>query len=355
MPPKRSRIISDVETGVAADDKFVMPNFESAKKVKTGEAWQPLNFTSKKPKASTLIQGTEGKVESAASSSAATSSKSASTKVGPFELDNYYIIDCLEGLKLLPDACIDHVCVSPIYNLAGLSRSHGRGLSSSTKCETGWTHRIPYADGFKDCLPEQEYRDMQIEILNEFARVVKPTTGSIFYNHKNRHCIFRDHSPLDWIEKSKLNVFQELIWDRSTSVNAHPSYFIQSTEKIFWLTPTRTGPRFFRDRLPNEFKTHVWKINVRKETKHPAQMPMQIPYNTILSTTEPGDIVLDPFAGGGTTLLAAAILGRRFIGFDICKEYEQMFWERTLTMIQSGELPQENIEHILSRLKEKLA
>lgn len=69
-----------------------------------------------------------------------------------------------------------------------------------------------------------------------------------------------------------------------------------------------------------------WEINqvknVSKKTNpHPCPIPYELARRIILSTTEEGDLVCDPFAGSGTVLLAAQDLGRRVIGFDLDGSY----------------------------------
>jgi site-specific DNA-methyltransferase (adenine-specific) len=354
----RKKLVKSYEMGVAGDAVFTMPDYTPAPKKRQIKAPVVIEGDAEHiPQGHHIGQSWKKyKPIHDAKVSAAGADADAAKKnnmLGPFALDNYYIMDALEALKQIPDASVDHIVTSPPYNLAGLARSHGRNLPSATTCGTGWFHRVGYhnTEGFEDCVPEMEYQQQQIDILNELARIVKPVTGSIFYNHKNRRCFFRDFSPLEWICKSKLNLYQECIWDRRTSLNAYPDKFLESTERLYWLTPTRTGPRFFRDRLPNEFKTHVWSIPVRKETEHPASMPLQIPFNSILSTTEPGDVVLDMYAGSGTSLLAAAKLGRHFIGFDISPTYETMFWGRMQKLVEDGHVPQSILSTVIPRLQ----
>ena len=61
--------------------------------------------------------------------------------------------------------------------------------------------------------------------------------------------------------------------------------------------------------------------NVYHNTKHPAVFPLKIPTFFIRLFTQPGDTILDPFCGAGTTLLAAAKLGRKYVGIDTSQEY----------------------------------
>lgn len=69
-----------------------------------------------------------------------------------------------------------------------------------------------------------------------------------------------------------------------------------------------------------------WEIdqvkNVSKSfNTHPCPIPLRLAKRIILTTTKPGDLVIDPFVGSGTVCIAAKQLGRRYLGFDISQEY----------------------------------
>ena len=69
-----------------------------------------------------------------------------------------------------------------------------------------------------------------------------------------------------------------------------------------------------------------WEINQvknvsKKDNPHPCPIPYELAEKIILSTTEPGDLVVDPFAGSGTILLAAKNNGRKYLGFEVDKTY----------------------------------
>ena len=66
----------------------------------------------------------------------------------------------------------------------------------------------------------------------------------------------------------------------------------------------------------------------QEPTFHPARFPLQLARDHILSRTNPGDLVIDPMAGSGTTLRAAADLGRRAIRIEINPEYGQLIRRR---------------------------
>ena len=71
----------------------------------------------------------------------------------------------------------------------------------------------------------------------------------------------------------------------------------------------------------------MYEVNGR-QIKHPAVFPYELPYRHIKSWTNENDIVLDPFAGSGTTLLAARDLNRKYIGIEMCADYCEIARQR---------------------------
>lgn len=73
----------------------------------------------------------------------------------------------------------------------------------------------------------------------------------------------------------------------------------------------------------------IWEFAVaQNKTGHPAVFPYELPYRHIKTWSNEGDVVLDPFVGSGTTILAALDLNRKYIGFDISKEYVDLTKKR---------------------------
>jgi site-specific DNA-methyltransferase (adenine-specific) len=95
---------------------------------------------------------------------------------------------------------------------------------------------------------------------------------------------------------------------------------------------TENGACRCRDEISiyKEFKQkgNVWQIAVAHNTKHPAIFPAQLAHDHIISWSNPGDAVLDPMCGSGTTLVEAAKLGRDYIGIDCSEEYCELSRER---------------------------
>jgi DNA modification methylase len=75
-------------------------------------------------------------------------------------------------------------------------------------------------------------------------------------------------------------------------------------------------------------RTNVWRISPNNKTGHPAPFPLELARDHIISWSNEGDIVLDPFAGSGTTGVACKNLGREFIGIELDDEYYKIAKKR---------------------------
>lgn len=99
----------------------------------------------------------------------------------------------------------------------------------------------------------------------------------------------------------------------------------------------------YRDKLPKfnndgrmVFNCFDWVKDTRTPKVHPTQKPVQLIERLIEIFTDPGDVVIDPCAGSGTTLLAAAQLNRRAYGFEIKKDFFNAAKDRVLANIQKS-------------------
>lgn len=97
----------------------------------------------------------------------------------------------------------------------------------------------------------------------------------------------------------------------------------------------------YRDKLP-KFNNHGkmifncfdWTKDTKTEKVHPTQKPVQLLEHLIQIFTDPGDVVIDPCAGSGSTLLAAANCGRKAYGFEIKKDFFKLAKEKVLSRIE---------------------
>ncbi|ECM3578032.1 TPA: DNA methyltransferase, partial [Salmonella enterica] len=77
-------------------------------------------------------------------------------------------------------------------------------------------------------------------------------------------------------------------------------------------------------------KTNLWKINPSRYRKHPATFPYELAERVIKYYSFKNDVVLDPFAGSGTTAKAAIDLGRKFVMCEISEQYIDLIIEETM-------------------------
>lgn len=119
-------------------------------------------------------------------------------------------------------------------------------------------------------------------------------------------------------------------------------YFKFSTEFIIWARKSPKIPHTFNYslmKLLNGGKqmTDVWNFPAiarweKTQGKHPTQKPLSLLCRTILTSTNPGAWILDPFTGSSTTGIAANLLGRRFLGIDKEQSYLDISTRRRLEM-----------------------
>ena len=140
---------------------------------------------------------------------------------------------------------------------------------------------------------------------------------------------------------------QEIIWHKTVSgskrsdtivQNPYPGYYYPNFMFEYILIFRKPGPKIYENKslktkvenkisldnlFINEIANDVWHILPVSpyQLDHPCPFPEEIPYRLILLYSYKGDLVLDPFLGGGTTAVIANRLGRRFYGYEIRKKY----------------------------------
>ncbi len=213
------------------------------------------------------------------------------------DLVTLYHGDCMEVLPTLSD--VDMVFTSPPYNLGDMSG----GLAN-------------LAGGYRshaDTLPDDAYVAWQRDVLTACWATLSDS-GAIFYNHKP--IVRNGVATLPTRLNPDLPLRQIVIWYRQMGVNWAPSHFLPVHEWILILAK----PEW---KLADKSKSHtsdVWAIRPDMgNNEHPAPFPVQLPTTAIAATT--AGLVLDPFAGSGTTLRAAKDLGRRAVGIEMDERY----------------------------------
>ena len=135
------------------------------------------------------------------------------------------------------------------------------------------------------------------------------------------------------LEQEGFKIINNITWQKTNPPpNLACRCFTHSTETILWAQKSdRKSRHFFNYELIKEQNggkqmKDVWtgsltKPSEKKFGKHPTQKPEYLLEKIILASSKPGDVILDPFCGSGTTGVVANRYGRMFIGIDIEKEY----------------------------------
>jgi site-specific DNA-methyltransferase (adenine-specific) len=143
------------------------------------------------------------------------------------------------------------------------------------------------------------------------------------------------------------HVLNDVSWFKpNASPNLSCRFFTASHETLIWARKEKKGKHIFNYeemkngiwesdfiKKPRKQMRSVWAIgtpksNEKKFGKHPTQKPEELLKRIIMATSEPGDLILDPFSGSGTTGLAAIKLNRKYIGIEMEEEYLKMSLER---------------------------
>ncbi|MEY3984806.1 MAG: hypothetical protein RLZ59_251 [Pseudomonadota bacterium] len=254
--------------------------------------------------------------------------RKAETKAVALPLDQILIGDCIAAMRALPDACVDMVFADPPYNLqlgGDLFRPEGSRVDA---VDNEW-------DKF-DSL--KTYDEFSRAWLSEARRILKPN-GTLWVIG-SYHNIFRVGSVL---QDEGFWILNDIIWRK---VNPMPNFkgtrFTNAHETLIWASKGENAKYTFNYRAMKTLNDELqmrsdWSFPIcsgqerikKNGTKaHPTQKPEALLYRILLACTKPGDIVLDPFFGTGTTGAVAKRLGRHFIGLERELDYVDVAQER---------------------------
>ena len=248
--------------------------------------------------------------------------------------------DALEYLQGLADDSVQLVVSSPPYNVG---------------------------KEYEQRLTQAAYIAWQTDIIDELVRITKPG-GSICWQVGNG-ISDGEVIPLDAIfypifKSHGLRLRNRIVWTFGHGLHARRRFsgrhetilwFTKGDDYLFDLDAVRVPVKYpnkkhFKGPKRGELSSNpdgknpgdVWEIpNVKanhlEKTAHPCQFPIGLVERLVLALTSPGDNVLDPFLGSGSTVLAAVKNGRNGMGVDISPEYLEIAQER-LALLRQGKL-----------------
>src|SRR5688572_4477072 len=256
---------------------------------------------------------------------------------GDLPLDRIIQDDCVAAMKRLPDACVDMVFADPPYNLqlgGDLFRPEGGRVDA---VDDAW-------DKFDTF---QAYDDFTRAWLAEARRILKPN-GTLWVIG-SYHNIFRVGALL---QDAGYWILNDIIWRKANPMpNFRGTRFTNAHETLIWASRSEDSRYTFNYRAMKALNDELqmrsdWVLpicsgNERAKVDgvkaHPTQKPEALLYRVLLACTNPGDVVLDPFFGTGTTGAVARRLGRQWIGIERETRYIKVARERIASTLELDE------------------
>jgi site-specific DNA-methyltransferase (adenine-specific) len=258
-------------------------------------------------------------------------------KIGELELNKIYCVDCLEGMRKLPNESVDLVVTSPPYDNL---RTY-KGFIVDLHLVGQDIYRILKDGGIAAMVIQDQTRSFG-KTLTSFRTIIDWCDNIGFKLFEN--VIYRKYGTEGAWWKNRFRVDHEYI--PIFLKGERPRYF----NKVPLMTPSKHGGRILtgsgnrrtdgtttktvtRAINPMKCRGTVWDYLMAGDKdplkrKHPATFPDQIPLDLIQCFCPPDGLVLDPFLGSGSTAVAAKSLGRKYIGFELSREYCDIANER---------------------------
>lgn len=244
----------------------------------------------------------------------------------------FYNMDCMEGMKEIPDNSVDCVVTDCPYRIVSggctndavkIGRSRKREAHGG--CYVGDTNHVNLGGIFNEfnewCYTKEgklfKYNEIKFEEwLPVLYRVLK--SGSHCYIMVNA----RNLKDLQQAAENVGFIFQNLlVWDKGNSLPN--KYYMNSYELILMLR--KGGAK----NINNMGTSNILRVpNIMRNKNHPTEKPVELMKILIKNSTNKSEIVLDPFMGSGSTGVAAKQLNRKFIGFEIDETYYKSAKER---------------------------
>ena len=236
--------------------------------------------------------------------------------------------DCIQVLAGFPPRSVDLVFADPPYNLQLNGDLWRPNMTRVAAVDDAWDQFSGFA----------EYDDFTRAWLGACRRVLKDT-GTLWVIG-TYHNIYRVGAILQDLGFWILN---DVVWiKRNPMPNFRGVRFTNAQETLIWAQKERGGRYTFNHRdlkaLNDDLQMRSdWhlpvcngaeRIKTNGKKAHTTQKPEALLYRILLSSSSPGDIVLDPFFGTGTTGVVARKLGRRWIGIEREPRYVQLAQER---------------------------
>lgn len=240
-------------------------------------------------------------------------------QLGRFELDQVYNEDCYKAIKDIPDKSVDLIVTDPPYLIENTTAG---GKSDLAKSIQNMNNELS-----GNILT----KSIDIGLLDEFMRIMKVPNLYIWCNHKQIPMY------IDYFVNRQNCSFDIIIWNKTNATPLFCNKYL--TDKEYCLYFRKGG--YCNPQTYEDAKTvYSQPINIKDKDKfeHPTIKPINIIQTIIKNSSKPNDIILDCFAGSGTTLVACKELERHYLGFEINRNWCEVARNRLNGIDANGQL-----------------
>lgn len=237
--------------------------------------------------------------------------------------------DCVEVMNSLPEASVDLIFADPPYNLQLKGELHRPDNSRVDAVDDAWDQFGSFAEYDRFCR----------EWLAAARRLLKPN-GAIWVIG-SYHNVFRLGAEL---QNQGFWILNDVVWRKSNPMpNFRGKRLTNAHETLIWASKAESSKYTFNYEALKALNEGTqmrsdWVLPIctggerlkdaAGDKAHPTQKPESLLHRVIVGTTNPGDVVLDPFFGTGTTGAVAKMLGRDFIGIERESDYREVAQRR---------------------------
>ena len=244
-------------------------------------------------------------------------------------LDQIIAGDCIDVMNSLPEGSVDLIFADPPYNLQLKGQLHRPDNSKVDACDDDWDQFSSFA----------AYDKFSRAWLKAARRILKPN-GAIWVIG-SYHNIFRVGTAL---QDAGFWILNDVVWRKSNPMpNFRGKRLTNAHETMIWARKSDASKYTFNYEALKELNDGIqmrsdWVLpicngnerlkNDEGQKAHPTQKPESLLHRILVGSTSPGDVILDPFFGTGTTGAVAKKLGRHFIGIEREAAYRKVAQKR---------------------------
>ncbi len=244
---------------------------------------------------------------------------------GALPLNSILAGDCIEAMRALPEASVDLIFADPPYNLQLRGELHRPDNSRVDAVDDAWDRFT----GF------EAYDTFTRAWLAEARRLLKPN-GALWVIG-SYHNIFRVGAA---VQDAGFWILNDVVWRKSNPMpNFRGKRLTNAHETLIWASRAEGAKYTFNYEALKALNEGIqmrsdWVLPLctgaerlkddSGDKAHPTQKPESLLYRVLVGTTNPGEVVLDPFFGTGTTGAVAKALGRDFVGIEREEKYRDI-------------------------------